>query len=81
MPSAMQSVQKLLDRQLSIRQLSYLAIMGTVLLVIPYLIVGMVWAGSHSEHLGELTGTDKVFSLLGEIVAWPVLLIANVQLV
>lgn len=71
----------LLDRQLSVRQLIYLAIMCVVLIVIPYLIVGVVWATMHVEHLNTLTGVDKFFSLLGEIVAWPVLLISDVTLV
>lgn len=46
----------------------------------PYLVIGMVWALTHSDHIAPLTGADKLFSLLGEIVAWPVLLIANVSL-
>lgn len=77
----MTGVNTLLDRQLSVRQLIYLAIMCVVLIVIPYLIVGVVWATMHVEHLNTLTGVDKFFSLLGEIVAWPVLLISDVTLV
>lgn len=72
-------LQRLLDRTLSIRQLVYLAAMGSVLLG-AYLLIGMFWAGSHYQHLAEARGTDKVFSALGEIVAWPVLMIADLDL-
>lgn len=70
---------RLLDRRLSIRQLFYLGVMGSVLLG-AYLVIGLYWAGSHHQHLHELRGLDKVFSVLGEIVAWPVLIVADVQL-
>ncbi|WP_066902129.1 hypothetical protein [Mycolicibacterium houstonense] len=69
-------IKNLLDYRLSIRQLVYLAIVAGV----PYFVIGMVWATTHSDHIVGLTGLDKVFSLLGEIVAWPVLIIADVTL-
>ncbi|WP_435405251.1 hypothetical protein [Mycolicibacterium farcinogenes] len=69
-------IKNLLDYRLSIRQLVYLAIVAGA----PYLMVGMIWALTHSDHIAGLTGLDKLFSLLGEIVAWPVLVIANVTL-
>ncbi|QZH63005.1 hypothetical protein K1X22_07785 [Mycolicibacterium farcinogenes] len=69
-------MKNLLDYRLSIRQLVYLAIVAGA----PYLMVGMIWALTHSDHIAGLTGLDKLFSLLGEIVAWPVLVIANVTL-
>ncbi|KHO20049.1 hypothetical protein [Mycolicibacterium setense] len=69
-------ISRLLDFRLSIRQLVYLAIVVGG----PYLVIGMVWALTHSDHIAGLTGLDKLFSLLGEIVAWPVLIIANVSL-
>lgn len=70
---------RLLDRQVSIRQLCYLAVMGSVLLA-AYLAIGVFWAGSHYQHLAEVHGLDKLFSVLGEIVAWPVLIVADIQL-
>ena len=70
---------RLLDSRLSLRQLFYLGVMGSVLLG-AYLVIGLYWAGSHHQHLHELRGLDKVFSVLGEIVAWPVLIVADVQL-
>ncbi|MCV7112320.1 hypothetical protein H7I55_15255 [Mycolicibacterium setense] len=69
-------MSRLLDFRLSIRQLVYFAIVVGG----PYLVIGMVWALTHSDHIAGLTGLDKLFSLLGEIVAWPVLIIANVSL-
>lgn len=72
-------VARLLDRQVSIRQLFYLAVMGSVVLG-AYLAIGLFWAGSHYQHLAEVRGADKVFSVLGEIVAWPVLIVADIHL-
>ena len=69
-------IKNLLDYRSSIRQLVYLA----VVVGAPYLVIGMIWALTHSDHIAGLTGLDKLFSLLGEIVAWPVLIIANVTL-
>ncbi|BBY54789.1 hypothetical protein H7J07_16780 [Mycobacterium koreense] len=70
-----------LDRQLSIRQLVYLGVVAAVAVGLPYLAIGLIWAVTHSAHLQSLDGLDKVFSALGEVVAWPVLLIADVTLV
>ncbi|WP_324610049.1 hypothetical protein [Mycobacteroides chelonae] len=69
-------IKDLLDRRLSIRQLVYLALV----IGLPYVVIGFVWALTHRGHLEQLTGLDKLFSMLGEIVAWPVLIIANVYL-
>ncbi|OBJ71118.1 hypothetical protein [Mycobacterium sp. 1274756.6] len=74
-------INAFLDRRLSIRQLLYLGIVAAVVVLVPYLTVGLIWALTHADHLGALTGADKVFSALGEVVAWPVLLIADVCLV
>lgn len=75
------TINAFLDRRLSIRQLLYLGIVAAVVVLVPYLTVGLIWALTHADHLGALTGADKVFSALGEVVAWPVLLIADVCLV
>jgi hypothetical protein len=75
----LESLQRLLDRQLSIRQLLYLAVIGGVVLG-AYLVIGLVWASTHYQHLAEVHGLDKLFSVLGEIVAWPVLIIADIHL-
>jgi len=73
------ALQRFLDRQLSIRQLFFLGFMASALLG-AYLVIGLFWAGSHHQHLHDVRGLDKVFSVLGEIVAWPVLIIADIQL-
>ncbi|BBX33571.1 hypothetical protein MMAG44476_33434 [Mycolicibacterium mageritense DSM 44476 = CIP 104973] len=69
-------IKDFLNYRLSIRQLVYLALVVGV----PYFVIGVVWALTHSDHIAGLTGLDKLFSLLGEIVAWPVLIIADVSL-
>lgn len=70
-------IRNLFDTRLSIRQLFYL----TIVVGVPYAVIGLIWALTHTDHLAALTGVDRLFSLLGEIVAWPVLLIANVSLI
>lgn len=47
---------------------------------IPYGAVGLVWALTHMDHLAQLDGIDKVFSFIGEMIAWPALLISDVTL-
>ncbi|BDY27831.1 MULTISPECIES: hypothetical protein [Mycolicibacterium] len=69
-------IKDFLNYRLSIRQLVYVALVVGV----PYFVIGVVWALTHSDHIAGLTGLDKLFSLLGEIVAWPVLIIADVSL-
>lgn len=69
-------VKDLLDHRISVRQLVYLAIAFGF----PYLVIGVIWAATHHDHLSALHGLDKLFSTLGEVVAWPVLLIADVTL-
>ncbi|MEB3032709.1 hypothetical protein [[Mycobacterium] nativiensis] len=76
---SLEGLQRLLDRRLSIRQLFFLGFMASALLG-AYLVIGIFWAGSHYQHLHEVRGLDKIFSILGEIVAWPVLIIADIQL-
>jgi len=50
----------------------------TVILGTPYLIVGLIWSCTHTEHLHQMQGADLVVSFLGSIVSWPVLLFSNV---
>jgi hypothetical protein len=64
----------LLGFQVTIGELMVVAlILGT-----PYLIVGVIWSSTHTEHLQQMAGADLVVSYLGSIVSWPVLLIADV---
>ena len=52
---------------------------GTAILAaIPYLVVGVIWSLTHTDHLVTMNGVDRTVSFLGAIVSWPVLLFANV---
>ena len=68
------ALRRLLGYRVSIGQLIAVAI----LLGTPYLIVGVIWSSTHTEHLARMDGVDLVVSFLGAIVSWPVLLVANV---
>jgi hypothetical protein len=66
-------------RQVLSYQLSIAELIGIGLLLgTPYLIVGVIWSSTHTEHLARMTGADLVVSFLGSIVSWPVLLFSNV---
>jgi hypothetical protein len=66
-------------RQILSYQLTIAELMGiAVILGTPYLIVGLVWSSTHTEHLRQMRGADLVVSFLGSIVSWPVLLFSNV---
>lgn len=69
-------ITKLAEFRVSIRQLF---LVGLVL-GIPYGIVGLIWALTHTAHLADLAGVDKVFSFIGELIAWPVLLFSDITL-
>lgn len=80
-PSTMRDkLQNLLDTRFSVRQFIYVAVMAALIIGLPYGTVGLIWATTHMDHIGALDGLDKLFSVLGEIVAWPVLIIADVSL-
>jgi hypothetical protein len=49
-----------------------------VILGTPYLIVGVIWSSTHTDHLRGMRGADLVVSFLGSIVSWQVLLFSNV---
>jgi hypothetical protein len=68
------ALRRLLGFQVTIGELIVVAlILGT-----PYLIVGLIWSSTHTEHLHHMGGADLVVSYLGSIVSWPVLLVADV---
>lgn len=70
----LEKVRQVLGFQLTVAELIGLAlIVGT-----PYLLVGVIWSTTHTEHLHQMHGVDLVVSFLGSIVSWPVLLFANV---
>lgn len=52
---------------------------GTAVIIgTPYLVIGIVWSATHTDHLSDLHGVDLVVSLLGSVVSWPVLLFSDV---
>jgi hypothetical protein len=68
------AVRRLLSFQVTIGELIVAAlVVGT-----PYLLVGVIWSSTHTEHLKHMTGIDMVVSYLGSIASWPVLLFADV---
>lgn len=56
-------------------------VIGALILIgIPYGIIGLVWTLTHTDHLTDIHGTDRVISFLGSIVCWPVLTFSNVTM-
>jgi hypothetical protein len=52
---------------------------GTAILAaVPYLVIGVIWSATHSDHPAGLTGVDRAASFLGSVVSWPVLLFSDV---
>ncbi|MFD6393477.1 hypothetical protein ACWF9G_07395 [Nocardia sp. NPDC055029] len=69
-------IKELLGYRISLRQLIFLGIAFGV----PYFLIGLFWLGAHHEHLDDLQGFDKLFSAIGEIIAWPPLVISDIRL-
>lgn len=47
---------------------------------LPYIVVGIFWADAHRDHLENVYGVDKFLSYLGEVLAWPLLIVADISL-
>lgn len=69
-------IKEFLDYRISIKQLVAIALV----LGIPYGIIGLIWALNTTEHLAGMDGIDATFSFIGEILAWPALVISDVTL-
>jgi hypothetical protein len=68
-------------RQLMDFELTIAELIGVGLLLGgPYLIVGLVWSSTHTQSLHGIRGVELLISLVGSIVLWPALLVANVCL-
>jgi hypothetical protein len=67
-------LRRLLNYRLSIAELIGIGL----LLGTPYLIVGVIWSSTHTDHLRGMQGVDLAVSFLGSIASWPVLLFADV---
>jgi apolipoprotein N-acyltransferase len=53
--------------------------LGTaILLGVPYLVVGVIWALLHVDHLSGMHGVEFVVAFLGSVASWPALLLPNV---
>ena len=71
------ALRRLLAFKVTVGELIMVAlIVGT-----PYLIVGVFWSSTHTEHLQHMPGIDLAVSYLGSIVSWPVLLVADVCMI
>jgi hypothetical protein len=67
-------LRQLLSYEFTVAELIGLAIiLGT-----PYLVIGVIWSSTHTDHLQKMHGADLAVSFLGSIVSWPVLLFSNV---
>jgi succinate dehydrogenase/fumarate reductase cytochrome b subunit len=69
-------LQKVLDHEIAVRKLIALAL----IFGIPYGIIGLIWAFNNMDHLAGMPAGDQVFSFLGEIVAWPLLIFVDITL-
>jgi hypothetical protein len=72
--SVIAALRRVLDFEMTIAEW-----IGTALLAaIPYLLIGAVWAATHTAHVDGMTGLDRTVSILGSTVSWPVLLFSDV---
>lgn len=53
-------------------------IVAALVIGTPYLIIGVIWSSTHTDHLHSMDGADLVVSYLGSIASWPVLLFSDV---
>ncbi|WP_299557096.1 hypothetical protein [uncultured Mycolicibacterium sp.] len=70
-------VRRILGFRVSVGEL----LVAALVLGVPYVVVGAVWAGLHTDHLHGMAGADLVVSYLGAIASWPVLLFSDVCMV
>lgn len=63
----------LLDRVLNFELTIVELVCVAVLLSVPYLALGIIWASTHAAHFDQLQGAHLAVSLIGTIVLWPAL--------
>jgi hypothetical protein len=51
-----------------------------IMLAVPYVVVGVVWAFFTTEHLEGMGWVERIVPLLGTIASWPGLLISGTYL-
>lgn len=50
---------------------------GTAIIVnVPYLVIGVVWTATHTEHLDA--GVGRLIQVIGSIACWPALVFSAV---
>jgi hypothetical protein len=50
---------------------------AAVIVAVPYLLVGIIWALTHTGHLAGLSGAHRVLSFIAFVVCWPLLVLTN----
>lgn len=48
-----------------------------VILAVPYLLMGVIWAATHLDHVSGLSGLNRIVSLATFVVFWPLLVLTN----
>jgi len=70
---AIESLRRLLRVELTIAEW-----IGTALILgAPYLVLGVAYAATHISRLSGLEGAHLVVSVIGSVLAWPLLLFVD----
>ena len=69
------SLRPLLHHERTVAQ--WLALAARIL--VPYVIIGSLWAATHTQRFGPLHGIDLLVSAVGSVVLWPALLFAGLR--
>lgn len=69
-------IREILNTKLSVWQL---LVLGLVLGV-PYVVIGLIWALTHTEHHEGLGLIDKAASFAAKVALWPMLIVAKPKL-
>ena len=68
------TVRRILDFEMTIAEW----IGAAIILSVPYLIIGMVWAFTHLGDLSSMPAPRAVVSFMLAVLMWPVPLITNI---
>lgn len=69
-------LKELLETKVSLLQL----MVAGLVVGVPYLLVGAIFALGNSDHLTDLGLVDQGASFAAQVAIWPLLLVADVQL-
>ncbi|MDT5011765.1 MAG: hypothetical protein QOH57_3382 [Mycobacterium sp.] len=67
------TVRKIMGFQMTIAEWFGTAVM----LLVPYLTIGVVWTLFHTEHFRDTEGVQRIVWILGSVASWPALLISG----